>query len=114
MRLIDADALIDKTDDRYSLREIGRRERDDIVDALEYAPTIQPEPHWIPCEERLPDVGIDGEIEILGYEQLAIADNNIYIIFESASMKYFEGTDGNGTSTAPIDKVLEVTVASVW
>ena len=41
---IDADALIDKTDDRYSLHEIGRRERDDIVDALEYAPTIQPEP----------------------------------------------------------------------
>ena len=47
MRLIDADALIDKTDDRYSLHEIGRRERDDIVDALEYAPTIQPEPHEI-------------------------------------------------------------------
>lgn len=50
MRLIDADALIDKTDDRYSLHEIGRRERDDIVDALEYAPTIQPEPkmgRWI-------------------------------------------------------------------
>ena len=44
MRAIDADALIDKTDDRYSLHEIGRRERDDIVDALEYAPTIQPEP----------------------------------------------------------------------
>lgn len=48
MRLIDADALIDKTDDRYSLHEIGRRERDDIVDALEYAPTIQPEPaQWV-------------------------------------------------------------------
>ena len=47
MRLIDADALIDKTDDRYSLQEIGRRERDDIVDALEYAPTIQPEPQEI-------------------------------------------------------------------
>ena len=57
MRLIDADALIDKTDDRYSLHEIGRRERDDIVDALEYAPTIQPEPHWIPVTERLPEVG---------------------------------------------------------
>ena len=55
MRLIDADALIDKTDDRYSLHEIGRRERDDIVDALEYAPTIQPEPHWIPVTERLPN-----------------------------------------------------------
>ena len=34
MRLIDADALMDKTDDRYSLGEIGRRERDDIIDAL--------------------------------------------------------------------------------
>lgn len=43
MRLIDADALIDRTDDRYSLHEIGRRERDDIVNALEYAPTIEPE-----------------------------------------------------------------------
>jgi hypothetical protein len=39
-RLIDADALIDKTDDRYSLGEIGRRERDDIVNAVEFAPTI--------------------------------------------------------------------------
>lgn len=47
-------------------------------------------------------------------EQLAIADGNIYVIFESASRKYFEGTDGNGTSTSPIDKVLEVKVASVW
>lgn len=47
-------------------------------------------------------------------EQISIADNNIYVIFESASRKYFEGTDGNGTATSPIDKVLEVTVASVW
>lgn len=41
MRLIDADALIEKTDDRYSLGEIGRRERDDIVNALTFAPTIE-------------------------------------------------------------------------
>lgn len=51
MRLIDADALMDKTDDRYSLGEIGRRERDDIINALEFAPTIKPEPRkkgkWI-------------------------------------------------------------------
>lgn len=47
-------------------------------------------------------------------EQITIADENIYVIFESASRKYFEGTDGNGTSTAPIDKVLEVGVASIW
>ncbi len=47
-------------------------------------------------------------------EEIAITDDNIYILFESASRKYFEGTDGNGMSTSPIDKVLEVTVASVW
>lgn len=47
-------------------------------------------------------------------EQIAIADNNIYVVFESASRKYFEGTDGNGTADAPIDKVLEVAVGSVW
>lgn len=47
-------------------------------------------------------------------EEIVIADGNIYVLFESASEKYFEGTDGNGKSTAPIDKVLEVEVASIW
>lgn len=47
-------------------------------------------------------------------EQIAIAGENIYVIFESASRKYFEGTDGNGTATSPIDKILEVDVASIW
>lgn len=47
-------------------------------------------------------------------EQIAITDGNVYVVFESASMKYFEGTDGNGTSSSPIDKVLKVTVASIW
>ena len=42
-RLIDADALEEKTDDRYSFGEIGRRQRDDIVGALQYcASTIIP------------------------------------------------------------------------
>ncbi len=47
-------------------------------------------------------------------EEIAIADNNVYVIFESASRKYFEGTDGNGRSTSPLDKMLEVTTASIW
>lgn len=47
-------------------------------------------------------------------EQIAIADEHIYVIFESASRKYFEGTDGNGRARAPLDKVLEVAVASIW
>lgn len=47
-------------------------------------------------------------------EEIAIADNNVYIVFESASKKYFEGTDGNGTSVSPLDQMLEVTTASIW
>ena len=40
---------------------------------------LEAEPHWIPVTERMPDVGVDGEIEILGYEQLAIADSTFKI-----------------------------------
>lgn len=47
-------------------------------------------------------------------EQIAVVDDTVYVVFESASRKYFEGTDGNGVSTSPIDKVLSVTVASIW
>lgn len=47
-------------------------------------------------------------------EEISIADSNVYVLFESASRKYFEGTDGKGRSQSPIDRVLEVTVASIW
>ena len=54
MRLIDADALIDKFKnkdangislvlDRYAIK------------CIVSAPTIEPEQHWIPCSERLPE-----------------------------------------------------------
>lgn len=47
-------------------------------------------------------------------EEIAIVENHAYVLFESASMKYFEGTDGNGRSASPIDKILEINVASMW
>ena len=47
-------------------------------------------------------------------EEIAIAGEHVYVLFESASRKYFEGTDGNGMSPSPIDKLLEVEVASIW
>ena len=83
-RLIDADAF----DER--VRVAGGMSEDELTDdfkdgvqtvlyMLSNQPTIQPEPHWIPVTERLPDVGIDGEIEILGYAQLAIADSTFKI-----------------------------------
>ncbi len=47
-------------------------------------------------------------------EEIAVVSGDVYVLFESASRKYFEGTDGNGTSSAPIDKVLKVDASSIW
>lgn len=63
MRLIDADAL--KTDivaegqrsRRYKLGEIWELNRAEIYKVIDEQPTIEPEPHWIPCSERLPEDG---------------------------------------------------------
>lgn len=39
-------------------------------------------------------------------EGVAIEEENIHVVFESASEKYLEGTDGYGKSLAPLDKIL--------
>lgn len=39
-------------------------------------------------------------------EGITIEERKIYVIFESAGEKYLEGTDGNGKSIAPLDKIL--------
>ena len=41
-------------------------------------------------------------------EEINYADGNIYVLFESASSKYFEGTDGKGKSICPIDRILTI------
>ncbi len=46
-------------------------------------------------------------------EEICMSDNKVYILFESASRKYFEGTDGRGRSIAPIDKILTVDIQSI-
>ena len=50
MRLIDADALWKDitTNIEYCA---------DILEIIEKQPTIEPEPKWIPCSERLPEDG---------------------------------------------------------
>ena len=49
MRLIDADALMEHVyRDRLDSREL-------IAEMVRNAPTIEPEPRWIPCSERLPE-----------------------------------------------------------
>ena len=47
-------------------------------------------------------------------EEVVFMDGVLVILFESASEKYFEGTDGKGNSVAPLDKLLEIEIASLW
>lgn len=60
-RLIDADALFkDICDSINEMTKIGICVDGEwlwakLNDALENAPTIEPEPKWIPCSERLPE-----------------------------------------------------------
>lgn len=41
-------------------------------------------------------------------EAVIYQKGQLYILFESASFKYFEGTDGQGISVSPLDKILVV------
>lgn len=46
--------------------------KDAVIDTIDALPPAQPEPHWIPCSERLPDqygnylISIDGEEPDIG------------------------------------------------
>ena len=46
-------------------------------------------------------------------EEIDIHDGMLYVIFESAGEKYYRGTDGNGTSLAPLDQILQLPVDSL-
>ncbi len=46
-------------------------------------------------------------------EEIAIDDGHLLVLFESAGYKYFEGSDGLGKTTAPIDKVLSIDLDSM-
>ena len=47
-------------------------------------------------------------------EEVVFTDGVLVVLFESASEKYFEGTDGKGSSVAPLDKLLKIEIASLW
>lgn len=47
-------------------------------------------------------------------EEIDLADGQLYVLFESAGEKYFEGTDGKGTSISPIDEVLVLSKGSIF
>ena len=75
MRAIDADALMkDICDSLDQMTDIGIAVDGDwlwakLNDAIDNAPTIEPERRWIPCSERLPDEKDAGILKKLGTEK---------------------------------------------
>lgn len=55
MRLIDADALIEKCGNWYVEEGTESGFIGTLKNLLAIQPTVQPETHWIPCSERLPE-----------------------------------------------------------
>lgn len=46
-------------------------------------------------------------------EEVDLIGDTLYVLFESASEKYFEGTDGKGRSVCPIDRILTIDTSSL-
>ena len=57
-RYIDADILRELIDGGYDIdfSEIPETKKA-LLNMIDYQDTAQPEPHWIPCSERLPKIG---------------------------------------------------------
>ncbi len=47
-------------------------------------------------------------------EGLVLTEGQIYLLFESAGEKYFEGTDGKGRSISPLDEILVLWQDSIF
>lgn len=85
-RLIDADALLKFVEDRYEITwesdtyEGGIKDAcSDIIEKIDNMPTIEPEPHWIPCSERMPE---DGQLIYASFQYFQcciIAEYSSYI-----------------------------------
>lgn len=78
-RLIDADALVSALNNGRLKEQTGRAVPFNAgvafaLTMVEYAPTIDAVPHWIPCEERLPEP----KVAVLGY---APAFQNIFAVY---------------------------------
>ena len=112
MRPIDADALIETINENAKGNEGWYGDTWQFMRDVENAPTIDAEPCWIPCEERLPNedeiiyngVGIDGERK-LSDRVLAINPNGFirtgYFIKSCKPHKY-NGKGANNKYSEPL------------
>lgn len=93
MRAIDGDALYkDICDSLNEMTRIGIAVDGEwlwgkLNDSLENAPTIEPEPHWISCSERLPEEPFACLVTVMDYNPTTCEE------FENI-LPYFVGYDG--------------------
>lgn len=86
MRLIDADALVSALNNGRLKEQTGRAVPFNAgvafaLTMVEYASTIDAVPHWIPCEERLP--------ETTGKYLVSVKNGNVYAnVFDGFSKKF--------------------------
>lgn len=107
MRLIDADALVSALNNGRLKEQTGRAVPFNAgvafaLTMVEYAPTIDAVPRWIPCEERLPeDYGLyiatmnDGSVQECSYVPTDYGDVllNGWSTCEASGFKVLNETD---------------------
>lgn len=85
MRAIDADALIEKCGDWYVEEGTESGFIGTLKNLLATEPTIQPEPPWILCSERMPE-----EYEWLGTKKFGTTiSDEVYVTFENEKGERF-------------------------
>lgn len=82
MRLVDADALLANRQILRGEDVIGIRDYVTVVE-IENAPTIEPErkTEWIPCSERLPEMGQPVIDDFISLNWLSYASDGIEWVF---------------------------------
>ena len=69
MRLIDADEIRIKPEYMHDICGVAMIRAEDIARILNDMPTVEPESHWIPCSERLPEVN---DTYLVSYEDASV------------------------------------------
>lgn len=87
MRLIDADVLEKKLKDAIEIGRVydldGASNFHAVLSDVEHMPTIEPEPQWISCAERLPEENVN---VLIWFEYFRYGDYNR--LFQAYGLSY--------------------------
>lgn len=87
MRAIDADALEKEGWSLHRTIQVDKNTSEYQTKPLRKVPTIEPEPHWIPCKERLPKESYGCLVTVWDTNPITMDE------FENI-LPYFVGWDG--------------------